>query len=37
MLTIFQQEYPAAAIGAKPLKDTTDAMCAKIDAVLAAK
>jgi ABC-type glycerol-3-phosphate transport system substrate-binding protein len=37
MLALFQAEYPAAAVGQKPLKDTLDSMCAKIDAVLAQK
>ncbi len=37
MLSVFQAEYPAAALGAKPMKDTLDSMCAKIDAILAQK
>jgi len=37
MLTVFLAEFPAAALGAKPLKDTTDSMCTKIDAILAQK
>lgn len=37
MLSIFQAEYPAAAMGAKPVQATFDSMCAKIDAVLAQK